>query len=73
LFAHHLTTWQAEFCTSPVTSASNISQTRELKGLQADIDKLKREMVRKDKALAEAAALLILQKKFSALWADEEK
>jgi hypothetical protein len=30
-------------------------------------------MVRKDKALAEAAALLILQKKFSALWADEEK
>jgi transposase-like protein len=73
LFAHHLTTWQAEFCASPVTSASNISQARELKGLQADIDKLKREMVRKDKALAEAAALLILQKKFSALWADEEK
>jgi hypothetical protein len=28
-------------------------------------------LVRKDKALAEAAALLILQKKFRALWEDE--
>jgi len=35
--------------------------------------KLKRELVRKEKALAEAAALLILQKKFQALWADEDK
>ena len=32
---------------------------------------LKRELVRKDKALAEEAALLILQKKFRALWEDE--
>jgi hypothetical protein len=30
-------------------------------------------MVRKDRALAEAAALLILQKKFRALWEDEVK
>jgi hypothetical protein len=28
-------------------------------------------VLRKDKALAEAAALLILQKKFRALWEDE--
>ena len=32
-----------------------------------------RELVRKEKALAEAAALLILQKKFRALWEDEVK
>ena len=59
----------------PNVSLGDICEIRSprLKGLQADIDKLKREMVRKDKALAEAAALLILQKKFSALWADEEK
>lgn len=73
LFAHHLKTWQAQFCSEPVITANNTSQTRELKGLQTDIDKLKREMARKDKALAEAAALLILQKKFSALWVDEDK
>jgi hypothetical protein len=34
---------------------------------------LERELRRKDKALAEAAALLVLQKKFQALWEEEEK
>jgi len=29
--------------------------------------------LRKEKALAEAAALLVLQKKFQALWEDEVK
>mgnify|MGYP000518181485 CR=1 FL=1 len=33
---------------------------------------LEKEIRRKDKALAEAAALLILQKKLQALWAEEE-
>jgi hypothetical protein len=36
-------------------------------------DQLTRELLRKDKALAEAAALLILQKKFRTLWEDEVK
>ena len=39
--------------------------------LQSKNDLLERQMRRKDKALAEAAALLVLQKKFQALWADE--
>jgi hypothetical protein len=34
---------------------------------------LKRELVRKEKALAEAAALRVLQKKFRALWEDAVK
>ena len=34
--------------------------------------KLERELARKDKALAEAAALLILKKKVGHLWADED-
>jgi transposase-like protein len=37
------------------------------------IKELEREMRRKDKALAEAAALLILQKKMQAFWEAEEK
>jgi transposase-like protein len=69
LFAHHLTSWRTAFCTdgklSPVT--------RELRTLKDENDQLKRELVRKEKALAEAAALLILQKKFRALWEDEGK
>ena len=39
---------------------------------QKRIRNLEREVKRKDKALAEAAALLVLQKKVRALWADED-
>ena len=34
---------------------------------------LEKELQRKERALAEAAALLILQKKFRAFWEDEVK
>lgn len=37
------------------------------------IKELERELARKDKALAEAAALLILRKKLDALWSDDEE
>ncbi|MDH6184724.1 hypothetical protein H4V98_002108 [Polaromonas sp. CG_23.6] len=69
LFAHHLTSWQAAFC-APTKA---VSGTGELRNLQDENEQLKRELVRKEKALAEAAALLILQKKFRALWEDEVK
>jgi len=44
----------------------------ELKAAQKEIQQLKKDMTRKDKALAETAALLVLQKKFRALWEAEE-
>ena len=69
LFAHHLTSWKAAFCAEGKT-APGVLESRTLK---AENGQLKRELVRKDKALAEAAALLILQKKFRALWEDEVK
>jgi len=69
LFAHHLTGWKTAFCSGVKAD----SGTRELRGLKDENDQLKRELVRKEKALAEAAALLILQKKFRALWEDEAK
>lgn len=69
LFAHHLTSWKAAFCAAAKTD----SGTRELRSLKDENDQLKRELVRKEKALAEAAALLVLQKKFRALWEDEAK
>lgn len=43
----------------------SVTVTRQLR-------KLERELARKDKALAEAAALLILKKKVGHLWADED-
>jgi hypothetical protein len=69
LFAHHLTSWKAAFCGAAKTD----SGTKELRSLKDENDQLKRELVRKEKALAEAAALLILQKKFRALWEGEAK
>ena len=69
LFAHQLQTWREAFLTGsePLTRDSR-STVREL---QSKNDLLERQLRRKDKALAEAAALLVLQKKFQALWADE--
>jgi uncharacterized small protein (DUF1192 family) len=40
----------------------------ELKALKAEITRLQKELNRKDKALAETAALLILKKKADLLW-----
>jgi transposase-like protein len=45
----------------------------QLRALKKDKQKLEQQLRRKDKALAEAAALLVLQKKYQALWEDEEK
>lgn len=70
LFAHHLTSWNAAFCAEGKEAAPG---TREVRTLKDENVKLKRELVRKEKALAEAAALLILQKKFRARWEDEDK
>jgi transposase-like protein len=70
IFPHHLTSWKAGFCAESKDPASGV---REVRTLKEEISTLKRDAVRKDRALAEAAALLILQKKFRALWEDEGK
>ncbi|WP_085983722.1 IS3 family transposase [Methylomonas methanica] len=62
LFAHQLAQWKSDFCAvTSARSGGNDSQT--LRTLKAENQRLERELNRKDKALAEAAALLILQKK----------
>jgi hypothetical protein len=58
LFAHHLARWKTAFCTDPKVA----SGSREIRVLKDENDQLKRKLVRKEKALSEAAALLILQK-----------
>lgn len=70
IFPHHLVEWQAAFCTDKKAAPA---ESKALRVLKEDNDRLQREVLRKDKALAEAAALLILQKKFRALWEDEVK
>jgi transposase-like protein len=66
LFPHHLHEWKKQFCAEPIS-------TKDTRAIKDENHRLKKALVRKEKALAEAAALLILQKKFQALWEDGEK
>jgi transposase-like protein len=69
IFPHHLSAWKAAFS----APAKEAVAARDLRDMKDEIARLKREVDRKDKALAEAAALLVLQKKYRALWEDGEK
>ena len=71
LFAHQLRQWHDDFC------AAGVSAVREAPGafreLQRQHDLIQRELRRKEKALAEVAALLVLQKNFQALLEGADK
>lgn len=71
IFPHDLVQWQAAFCKPTSTSNVTAQDKQDLRNLKEQNQQLKRELQRKEKALAEAAALLVLQKKFNALWEDE--
>jgi transposase-like protein len=70
LFVHHLEQWRADFCAAGGTGGRRESaqEVRELKHANMQ---LQRELNRKEKALAEDAALLVLQKKYRALFEGE--
>ena len=71
IFPHHLDSWRQNFITEQAPAP--VPEGRVLKTLKNENDELTAELRRKDKALAEAAALLVLQKKFRALWDNEDK
>ena len=68
LYPHHIQQWKKSFATAPSNKAVN-SDSKQLK---QEIKQLQKELNRKNKALAEAAALLILKKKADALWGFNE-
>jgi len=70
LFPHHLASWHEGFC---ARDKDGVQGEQERRTLKEENQQLKRELARKEKALAEAGALLVLQKKFQALWEDEVK
>ena len=53
--------------------ASNSKASKELREERLEKEKLAKELHRKEKALAEAAALLVLRKKANAIWGTEEE
>lgn len=71
IFPHHLDSWRAGFVTQE--AAAPMPEGRAVKALKIEIEELRTDLLRKEKALAEAAALLVLQKKFRALWDNADK
>lgn len=73
LFVEQIAAWR-EACQQ--ANAAAPERDRELreqgKSDRKEIKQLKRELQRKEKALAEAAALIILRKKAQAIWGDPE-
>lgn len=69
LYIEQLQQWREAFEGAAVEPAATREELRQLKQSNAA---LQRELKRKEKALSEAAALLVLQKKFQSLWEDED-
>jgi transposase-like protein len=69
LHSVHMQRWQQEFVEA---YASKKKKTRGADPKQKRIKELEKELRRKEKALAEAAALLVLKKKADAIWGDRE-
>lgn len=77
VYESELKEWReaASAAISPTTEGApgplSAAHRKELAAVQREVKELKRELRRKEKALAEAAALLILEKKLQALGWDE--
>jgi transposase-like protein len=71
VYPHHVEQWKLDFVSKNRLNNKVKAQT-EVKTLKNENQALKKELKRKDKALAETAALLVLQKKVSAIWGNDE-
>lgn len=70
VYPQQLQAWRLEIEQGETAPAA--AARRELRELKEANKQLERELKRKEKALAEAAALLVLQKKYQALWEDKD-
>jgi transposase len=71
IYPHHVKQWKQGFADG-LASGSRARQDSESRNLKHEIKDLKKELRRKEKALAETAALLVLQKKVSDIWGNDE-
>jgi len=71
IYPHHVKQWKQGFADG---SASDLRarQNSESRHLKHEIKDLKKDLRRKEKALAETAALLVLQKKVRSIWGNDE-
>ena len=70
IYPHHLKEWKTEFLSD--NQGSEPVSRREQKKLKQENKRLQKELHRKDRALSETAALLVLSKKCQAIWGEKE-
>lgn len=72
IFPHHIEQWKRDFIKQG--GAPEMSEYKsDLKKLKEENKRLQKELNRKEKALAETAALLVLQKKVHELWGSRDE
>ena len=71
IFIHNLDQWKKDVL-SAISSGSAGKQSEEVKNLKKENKSLKKDLSRKEKALAETAALLVLKKKAQEIWGEQE-
>ncbi len=71
IYPHHLAQWKTDFIEGKSRADKSTSRAQ-TKQLTQENKALKKELRRKEKALAETAALLVLQKKVTAIWGSDE-
>ena len=73
IYSNHLGAWKEQMLDGlGAVNTTTKSLKVENQQIQNEVKQLKRDMHRKDKALAEVSALLILQKKADLLWGADE-
>lgn len=71
IYVYHIKQWKQDFIASQKGTKPQASK-HQLKILKEENRELKKELNRKEKALAETAALLVLKKKVQQIWASDE-
>ena len=72
LHEEHLTEWRSQVEEAFAPQKKSLCDRRELTAEKNKVKQLEREIKRKDKALAEVSALLVLKKKADLIWGSEE-
>ena len=70
IYPYHLEQWKTDFVEG-VSNEGTSDVRSESRQLKHENKELKKELRRKEKALAETAALLVLQKKVDAIWGSD--
>ena len=73
LHSHELAQWRRDALAGTAPATGPGERRSETKRLRQEIAALRKEVNRKDKALAETTALLVLQKKARLLWGEDEE